>query len=134
MIEVKDDNNNKKQEGVAAIVVLSDKLQATDVEKVEALSKAQVEEKAPGFTSRLLSSTIDIEVKRGVDRKQPITLCFKVDKKRLPSPAQQQRDKERPDGGCRNVFSIHFLFIIENGNETQTNKQTKWEWENGRWR
>jgi len=94
------DGNNKQP---TAIVVLSDKLQPTDVEKVEALSKAQVEEKAPGFAPRLLSSTIDIEVKRGVEKKQPITLCFVVDKKRLPSPAQQQQDKQRPDGGCRKV-------------------------------
>ena len=126
VLEVKDGHNKQP----VAIVVLSDKLQATDVEKVEALSKAQVEEKAPGFAPRLLSSTIDIEVKRGVEKKQPITLCFKVDKRRLPSPAQQQQDKQRPDGGCRKVFP--FIFFFENGNEnTNTNKM---EMELSRWR
>jgi hypothetical protein len=106
---VNDSNNNNNKKQSTAIVILPKTLKASELERVEALSTTQVDGMAPGFTKKLLSSTIDIEVKKGVKKNQPITLCFNVDKRRLPSSsASQQRHKSQPAGGCRHVF--HFIF------------------------
>ena len=103
--------NNKKQD--VAFVFVPNGVDASEV-SVRVLSQQQIAEQTSRATaSRIISSTIDIEVKRGVNKNRPITLCFKVDKRRLPSSsAQQQREKQRPDGGCRKVFCFFLIFEI----------------------
>lgn len=104
IVQVKD-NHNKKD---VAIVMFGSDVEASEV-KVEVVGKQRVEEEAPGFGSRLISSVIDIEVKRGVSSRRGVELCFVVAKKDIPTK-EEREGRGRPEGGCRKV-SFHFVWI-----------------------
>ena len=97
------DNHNKKD---VAIVMFGSDVEASEV-KVEVVRKQRVEEEAPGFGSRLISSVIDIEVKRGVSSRRGVELCFVVAKKDIPKK-EEREGRGRPEGGCRKV-SFRFV-------------------------
>ena len=85
------------------MVELSSNVDGSKV-KVKAISTQQVQEMAPGFQSKIISSAITIEVEKGVGLKHAVGVCFVVAKNKIPPPASQQEAKQRPDGGCRKVW------------------------------
>src|SRR6188474_2762880 len=97
IVQVKD-NHNKKD---VAIVMFGSDVEASEV-KVEVVGKQRVEEEAPGFGSRLISSVIDIEVKRGMSSRRGVELCFVVAKKDIPTK-EEREGRGRPEGGCHKV-------------------------------
>ena len=104
-ITIKDDNGK-----VTSIIFIPNNIKSSEIQ-VQLIESNELKDKVNKLDeSQLLSSTINIEVKKGISINQPIKLCFLVNKKSIPQSVLSPKQPTQPDGGCQTVsISIYIL-------------------------